>query len=119
MFTAPISDRDGSLLAVLGGSVDLTASSFLGRLADIKIGKTGYLFLFSSDRLMVLHPDKNRIMKNDIPTGANRLLDKAIEGFEGTGETVNSRGLPHLSSFKHLKTKNWILGANYPRLGSL
>ncbi|MBI5483448.1 MAG: PAS domain S-box protein [Deltaproteobacteria bacterium] len=114
MFTAPIFDKDGSLMAVLGGSVDLTASSFLGQLADIKIGKTGYLFLFSSDRLMVLHPDKKRIMKKDIPAGVNRLLDKAIEGFEGTGETINSRGLPYLSSFKHLKTKNWILGANFP-----
>ena len=114
MFTVPIFDNDGSLIGVLGGSIDLTKVSFLGRLSNIKFGKTGYLFLFNSDRLMILHPDKSRIMKKDIPPGANKLLDKAIEGFEGTGETVNSRGLHSLSSFKRLKTKNWIIGANYP-----
>ncbi len=114
MFTAPIFDKDGSLIAVLGGSVDLTKASFFGRLANIKIGNTGYLFLFNSDRLMILHPDKNRIMKKDIPVGANKLLDRAVEGFEGTGETVNSRGLHSISCFKKLKTNNWVLGANYP-----
>jgi diguanylate cyclase (GGDEF)-like protein len=38
----------------------------------------------------------------------------ALQGFEGTGETVNSRGLHALSSFKHLQTVPWILAANYP-----
>jgi PAS domain S-box-containing protein len=114
MFTAPVFDENGSLIAVLGGSIDLTKSPFLGWLENVRFGNSGYMFLFNSDRLMMLHPDKNRIMQKDIPPGANKLLDKAIEGFDGTSETVNSRGLHALSSFKHLKTKNWILGANYP-----
>lgn len=114
MFTVPVFDTDGSLIAVMGGSVDLTKSSFLGRMANVKIGKSGYLFLFNSERLMVLHPDKNRIMKRDVPPGVNKLLDRAVAGFDGTGETVNSRGLHALASFKHLKTNNWILGANFP-----
>lgn len=114
MFTAPIFDKDGSLSGVLGGSVDLSGTSFLGRVSNVKLGKSGYLFLFNSDRLMVLHPDKSRIMKKDIPSGVNKLLDKAVSGFDGTEETVNSRGLHALSTFKHLKTNNWIIGANYP-----
>jgi PAS domain S-box-containing protein len=114
MFTAPIFDRNGTLMGVLGGSVDLNKSAFLGRLASVKMGKSGYAFLFNRDRLIVLHPDTSRIMKNDIPPGANMLLDRALAGFDGSGETVNSRGLHTLATFKHLKTKNWILGANYP-----
>lgn len=114
MFTAPIFSSSGSLLGVLGGSVDLNNSASIGRLTNVKIGKSGYTFLFSSDRQMVLHPDKSRIMKYDIPPGSNKLLDRALTGFDGSGETVNSRGLQTLTTFKHLKTKNWILGANYP-----
>ena len=114
MFTAPILANDGSLLAVLGGSVDLSKGSFLGKIARVKLGKSGYLFLFSHERLMVLHPDKTRIMQKDIPTGANKLLDAAIAGFEGTGETINTRGIAMLTSFKHLQSKDWILGGNYP-----
>ncbi len=114
MLTAPIFDVDGNVLAVLGGSFDLMQTNFLGNIRSRKIGKTGYTFLFDTNRMMIAHPDPDRIMKQDVPVGANKLLDSAIEGFEGTGETVNSRGLNALTSFKHLKTKNWILGANYP-----
>jgi PAS domain S-box-containing protein len=114
MFTEPILDKDGSLIGVLGGSIDLSRAAYLGWLENVRFGKSGYMFLFNRDRLMILHPDKSRIMKNDIPSGANKLLDKAIEGFEGSRETVNSRGLHSLTSFKRLKTKNWIIGANYP-----
>ncbi len=114
MFTVPVFDNDGSLMAVVGGSVDLARESFLGRLANVKFGKKGYPFLFNSERLMILHPDKSRIMKKDVPPGVNKLLDRAVAGFDGTGETVNSRGLHALASFKHLKTRNWILGANFP-----
>ncbi len=114
MFAVPIFESDGSLMAVLGGSVDLTRSSLIERLSRIKLTKGGYLYLYNKDRVMISHPDKARIMKRDVPPGVNRLFDLAIEGFEGTDETVTSRGLRTLSSFKHLKTNNWIIAANYP-----
>ncbi|MEI6703009.1 MAG: PAS domain S-box protein, partial [Deltaproteobacteria bacterium] len=114
MMTAPILDNHGNIMAVLGGSIDLMQNNFLGDLSSRKIGKTGYLFLFNKNRVMISHPDPARIMKQDIPPGANPLLDRAISGFEGTDETVNSRGLHAVSTFKHLKTTNWIIGANYP-----
>ncbi|HIJ80841.1 MAG TPA: PAS domain S-box protein [Desulfuromonadales bacterium] len=114
MFTVPILDASGSVQAVLGGSIDLTKNNFLGKLSSSKIGKKGYLFLFDTNRVMISHPDPTRVMKKDIPPGANRLLDRSIEGFDGTGETVNSRNLKTLTTFMHLKSKNWIIGANFP-----
>ena len=113
MFTAPVFAADGDLLAILGGSVDLSQGSFLDKLLRVKFGESGYLFLFNRERLMVLHPDKTRIMQKDIPPGANKLLDAAIDGFEGTGETINSRGVAMLTSFKRLQSKDWIIGGNY------
>jgi len=114
MFTAPITDARGNLKGILGGALDLLKENFLGKLADIKIGEHGYLFLYSTDRTMIVHPDRTRILQQDVPLGVNRLFDLAINGFEGTGDTVNSRGLHAVSTFKHLKTTNWILGANLP-----
>lgn len=113
-FTAPIFGKDGSLLGILGGSVDLTRSTFVEKLSRVKLTKGGYVYLYNKDRMLISHPDKSRIMKRDVPLGVNPLFDRAIEGFEGTDETVTSRGLRTLSSFKHLKTKNWIIAANYP-----
>ena len=114
MFTAPILDRRGTLLGVMGGSVDLTNPDFFGKLTNVKIGKGGHPFLFNGDRMMLQHPDKSRIMKYDIYPGADKLMDQALAGFDGSGETVTSRGTHVLASFKHLRVKNWILGANYP-----
>jgi|GEM_PF-576992 len=113
-FTAPIRDEEGEIVAVLAGSLDLTRDNFIGGLGQVPIGKTGYLYLYGQDRTIIMHPDPRRILQQDVPPGANRLFDRALEGFEGTAETVNSRGLHALASFKHLKAVDWILAANYP-----
>jgi PAS domain S-box-containing protein len=116
MFTAPFFDAHGKMTGILGGALDLMRDNFLGKLATVKLGKKGYLYLYSTDRTLIVHPDRSRILRRDVPVGVNRLFDLAIKGFEGTGETVTSRGLHALSSFKRLKSKNWILAANFPQV---
>ena len=114
-FTAPVLDRSGKLIGVLGGSHDLLKSNYLGNLASARLGTKGYLYLYNNDRTLIVHPDQGRILARDVPVGANRLFDAAIGGFEGTGETINSRGVHLLSSFRRLKSTGWILSANYNR----
>jgi PAS domain S-box-containing protein len=115
MFTAPVLGASGRLIGMLCGSLDLVKPNYLGKLASSRIGEHGYLYLFDSQRSILVHPDRDRVMKRDVPSGANRLFDAAIRGFEGTGETVSSRGLPLISSFKRLKAADWILAANCPQ----
>jgi len=115
MMTAPIYGADGRLIAILGGTMDLLAAGTLFHdLLETRLGKNGYLFLFAHDRTMIAHPDQTRIMQRDVPPGANKLFDRALEGWEGSGETVNSRGLHAILTFKQLQTKDWILGSNLP-----
>ena len=114
MFTAPVFGTDGTIIAVLAGSIDLLRDNSLARYANAKIGKTGYVYLYNTDRTIIMHPDQSRIMKKDEPFGVNKVFDKGITGFEGTEENVNSRGLHALTSVKQLKSVNWIIGANYP-----
>ncbi|BCS55443.1 diguanylate cyclase [Geobacter sp. SVR] len=113
-FTAPVRDKSGRLVAVLSGGVSLLRPNFLGELATTRIGTSGYLFLFSPERFVIMHPDQTRIMADKVPPGANKLLDRALKGFEGGEENVNSRGMHALSFFKKLKTTDWVLGANIP-----
>lgn len=110
-----ISDKNDKLLGFLVGSINLTSDYFIEEIMGFKIGKNGYLYLISDERTMILHPDKSRIMKQDAPVGSNLLLDEALLGFEGSGETINSRGVEQLASFKRLRTVNWILGCVFPR----
>jgi len=114
ILTAPLLDSKGNLLAILAGSLDLTKGNFLGKLSQVKIGDTGYLYLYNSARTIIMHPDQRRIMKKDLAPGVNRAFDKGIDGFEGTEESVNSKGINSLTSVKHLKVTDWIMAANFP-----
>lgn len=114
MMTVPIFDAEGKLVAILAGAMDLLGKNYLQDLSRITLGRSGYLNLFAGkSRLRIMHPDRDLILKT-LPPGVNPLLDQAIAGFEGTGETVNIKGVLEVCSFKHLKTNDWILGANYP-----
>ena len=114
MLTAPVFASDGRLIGVLGGGIDLLKENIISRLISTPVGKTGYFYVITKDRRIILHPDRSRVLKQDVPVGANKLLERAIQGFEGTDETVNSRGLHAITSFKDLAAKDWIVAANYP-----
>ena len=111
----PVFNAAGEVTGVLAGGISLIRPNFLGNLVHTPIGRTGYLYLFDTDRTIIMHPDQSRILAKDVPVGVNKGFDAAVAGFEGAVETVNSRGLPVLVSFKHLSRSNWILAANYPQ----
>ncbi len=114
LFSAPILDNKGETAGYLAGGINLLHKDFLGRLPQMTLGQKGYLYLYDSTRRLLVHPDPERIMKQDVAPGVNTLFDAALEGYEGTGYTVNSRGLKALASFFRVRNAGWILAANYP-----
>lgn len=114
-FTALLHGSANQVLGVLGCSVQLLSPDALEGIRKVKIGRSGYIYLFDTSRLMILHPEEARVMQRDIPPGANKLLDAAIAGFEGVGETVNSRGVPMLAAFKRIPGTGWIVAAQQPQ----
>ncbi len=134
-FTGVVRDRSGKLIGIVGCSTDLLSPAALGNLRMLRLGETGYLYLIDSTRLMIMHPTDERILKRDVPQGANALLDAALagfsgvgetidgphgtgagfKGFEGAGDTVNSRGVPMLLALKHVPNTDWILGVQQPQ----
>ena len=111
---APIHDAMGNISGYLGGGLTLAGDNVLGNIARHKVGNSGYLYLYSRHRTILIHPDRSRIMQKDVPPGTNQLFDRALHGFDGSGVTVNSRGLYFMTSFQHLQAVPWILAANLP-----
>jgi PAS domain S-box-containing protein len=114
MFTAPIFDSQGRLSCILCGGMRLMGENLLSEVAGMKLGAAGYLYLTTTDRTMIMHPDKARIMAPAVPPGRNRMFDRAMAGFDGSGETVNSRDIKMLVSFQHLRATDWVLAVNFP-----
>ncbi|OQX20230.1 MAG: hypothetical protein BWK76_01970 [Desulfobulbaceae bacterium A2] len=112
MFTTPVFDEAGRLMAILTGSIDLMGENWLGRFVESTIGRSGYLYLSTMSRVMIMHPERARVFKRMEP-GLNPLYDRAMAGFEGTDENVTSHGVRTLTSFKRLKARDWVLAANF------
>jgi len=114
-FTALLRGTSNQIVGLLGCSVQLLHPNALGGIRKTRIGESGYVYIYDTSRLMILHPEDRRVLQRDVAPGMNKLFDAAIEGFEGTGETVNSRGVPMLLSLKRIEGTHWILGAQQPR----
>ncbi len=113
-FTSYITSRNGTPLGVMGCSVRLEEDKILTEIRTKAIGKSGYSYVYDKSRLMVLHPQNERILTRDVALGANILFDKAIEGYEGVGETVNSKGIKMLVAYRQVPGIDWIVASQLP-----
>ena len=114
VIAAPVLNRKGELTAIVAGVLNLNKPNLIGALNNRKTGDSGYFYLVSKDHLMIAHPDRKRIMQ---PTPSNRenpSLARAYDGYEGTLEGTNSRGLEGLFTFKRLASTGWILASVVP-----
>lgn len=114
MFTAPIFSRDGRLAALMGGSMDLLKENFLGALADAKVGRTGYFYLFTADETIMTHPQRGSILNRGLPPGVRSLYARGNAGEAVSGETVNAAGETVITTVKRLGEVPWMLAADYP-----
>lgn len=114
VMAAPVIDNNGHLIAILGGVLNLYRPNMIGAMGNRKIGQGGYYYLVSSERMIIAHPDREKILKPISVPASNPALEEAFKGFEGTREGINSSGLHGLYTFKRLKSTNWILASVIP-----
>jgi PAS domain S-box-containing protein len=114
VIAAPRLGPNGDVELMLNCSLGLLQDHVFGEARHVSIGKTGYLYVATRDRVMVMHPDKARVLAPAPPPGSDPAADRAGEGFEGTLESVDSSGERVLTSFRRLKTTDWFVAAVYP-----
>jgi diguanylate cyclase (GGDEF)-like protein/PAS domain S-box-containing protein len=110
----PLFDGRGDMVGRLHGSIELEGRNFLSDLNHVKLGRTGYISLFTRDRIFITNRNPQRILQPIVQPGLNPLVDRAVAGFEGSGTTMTSRGEEVISSFKHLGMVPWLLSVNLP-----
>lgn len=114
--TEPVLDSAGKVKFVISGAINLKDRNILGKLADVRFGKTGYLFIVTADGIVVDHPRTSRILNRiDAEGGGSPEIVRAVAGFEGTSEGIDEGGVPGLYAFDRTEQTNWIVGSMYPR----
>ncbi|CAN7775685.1 PAS domain-containing protein [Variovorax sp. LjRoot175] len=114
--TEPVLDKRGEVVYVISGAINLSEHNFLGELANVKFGQSGYMFITNTDGIVIDHPDKSRILRRANAEGArNPPTELAMAGFEGAIEAKDRTGMQGLYAFKRISQTNWVLGCIYPR----
>jgi signal transduction histidine kinase/DNA-binding response OmpR family regulator len=111
----PILDPSRNLVGVLIGVLTLRNNNLLGTLADAKVGKSGVFLLMTkgaSPRYLVA-PHSSLVLQPPAAPMASSTL-RALQGFEGSAEGLNTRGEPSLYSYKSLTSVSWLLMAVVP-----
>ena len=115
VMAAPIRDRQGKVIGALAGVTDLSQPNFLDEITENRYGRSGgYLLNAPKERLIVTATDRTRIMQSLPPAGVNPMLDRYMQGFEGYGVSVNSRGVEELTSAKGVPVAGWFMGVIMP-----
>lgn len=114
VLTAPVFDRQGRMVGMLAGALNLVRPNFLGKLGTASIGRTGNFALFGHDRTIIMSGERERIMTRGPAPGVSRNFDHAIAGPSGWEEDVNASGLRAVFSYKRLRSVPWVLMAALP-----
>ena len=110
----PILDERRELVGILAGVLNLYKPNLLGSIATRKNGENGYYYLVSSERVRIAHPDPALVLQTVPPNSSNAPFERAMQGFEGTLEGTNTRGLRGLFTFARLQTTNWVVASVIP-----
>nr|WP_314607518.1 diguanylate cyclase [uncultured Janthinobacterium sp.] len=113
--TQPVFDAHGGVRYVLAASVNLRQPDFLGRLGALKPGPGGYLYIMTSEGVIVEHPDKSRIMQHIEAHGPVSVpTRRAMQGYEGWMTGTTTQGVDALFAYHRIASTGWILASVYP-----
>ena len=113
--TQPVFDARGGVRYVLAASVNLRQPDFLGRLGALKPGPGGYLYIMTSEGVIVEHPDKSRIMQHIEAHGPVSVpTRRAMQGYEGWMTGTTTQGVDALFAYHRIASTGWILASVYP-----
>lgn len=113
--TAPIRDASGRVIATLLAVINLGKPNFLDKITQSGYGKSGgYLLIAPQHKLIVTATDKTRVMQPVPAPGVNRMHDRYMQGYEGHGVALSSRGVEELTAARGISAAGWFVVTALP-----
>ena len=104
----------GKTIGVVG--IDMSPAEIVKQLLSVKLPGEGYAFLVHKDGTVLIHPNKEFILKPSTSIGAEITPERIVQS-AGSGKMIT---VPHpdgerLMLFAPVKDSEWILGASLSR----
>jgi signal transduction histidine kinase/CheY-like chemotaxis protein len=111
----PIRGGQGRVIGALVGTVNLGKPSFFDQIATVHYGKSGgYLLMAPQHNLFVTASNKRLTMQPLPAKGVNKMHDRYMQGYEGYGMTINSKGVEEVTAAKAIPVAGWVLAVVLP-----
>lgn len=112
---APIRDEHGGVLGIVVGEIELGLRNFMSETMGTPFGRSGgYLLIDRASREIIMATDRRRIMEKLPAPGVHPVIDRFLDGYEGTAVIVNPRGQEMLVADKGIHGAGWILSVVIP-----
>ncbi|MCY6959513.1 PDC sensor domain-containing protein [Clostridium brassicae] len=114
-YSCPIKSQDGKVKGVIVASIKF--ESITNLLAQVKSGESGYAFMVDENGLVLYHPDKDKILKENMVetykdnSGLTNILKSMLADKEGDGVYEYS-GVEKYVAYKPFES--WSVAINIP-----
>lgn len=111
----PIKDDQGNIRATMIGLTSLSAPGFLDFLGQGKHPATSDFSLVAPHhKLSIDFSGPSALLEPTPPPGVDPLLDRAINGFRGSGMTRNANGIEEIAAIAPIANTDWFVVAHVP-----
>lgn len=108
-----ICDDKNNVIGVIG--IDISLEELSAQMANIKIGKTGFVTLYDSDKSIVYHPDSSVIMKNVKEAGYSSEMQNYVADNKHVETLKYTRnGKEFHGSTTYLESIKWVVLGTMP-----
>lgn len=113
---APVK-KNGQIIGVVGGGVRI--DNLIKRINEIKVAQSGYASIQQSNGLVIMHPDKDLIMKSNplTDTGTDpqfkKIAEKMVQGESGIGQ-YRLNGISQYVAYAPIPGLTWSLTLTVP-----
>lgn len=107
----------GTVNGVFFGSVSLNEIS--QKVAEVKIGKTGYAYMIRGDGLTIANADQSLVMKDNplknekLPPALRKTAERMVQG-EAGATNYEYNGVAKMVGFAPVKSAGWSLAVSLP-----
>ena len=122
VFASPVKAMDGKVTGVFFGSIELNDIS--KKIAEVKIGKTGYAFMVKGDGMTIANPNKDQVMKDNIlkndkfPAALRQIAERMVKGEAGV-TSYEYNGVGKMVGFAPVTSTHWSLAVSMPTTEAL
>jgi len=106
---------EGQTRFFLSAASDLLGPRYLGPYRNPRFGQFGFYSLTAPNRIIILHPDPERVLSFAGAKGSSTELDRGLDGFQGWLTTKVSSGAPMITAVRRIPSTGWVLTVSYPK----